>query len=520
MKKRSLGLFGIAPWTDSSPLTDPGIRSILWRFPSKYGNPRRRPLGTPRMNNVNKNQPHNRGNPPRPRAAAPAVKPPNLGNPHAGAVTGRHWALKLLMELEESELFLGAALENEGIPSQARPIVRELVTGVLRNRELLDYNLAPLLHKPLTRLDPPVRTALRVALYERTFLKTHAAIIGNEYAGLMRAEHLESAVGFVNAIARRLPDALDRLPPEQDAVAYLAVRYSQPRWAIQRWLRRFGRQGCEALCAFNNTQAPLCLRVNILRAPRRQVLDSLLTRGIEAALSPLARDGIVVRGGGATGWPEWNEGLLIAQDDAAQLVSLLAAPLPGQIVIDAAAAPGGKTTHLAQMMGDRGRIHACDAAPGRLKLVTANARRLGLACIETHAGEFTALAPQLPEADLVLLDAPCLGTGTWRRRPDARWRKDPKQLAGLVKLQRQLLDAAATRVRPGGAIVYATCSLEPEENEEQILGWLRDNPAWHIEAPGVDSGVPIELVAGTGWIATVPYRDGCDGMFAVKLRKS
>ena len=448
-----------------------------------------------------------------------SVKAPNLGNAHAGAITGRHWALKLLMELEATEIFLGAALDNPDIPSQARPIVRELVTGVLRNRDLLDYNLAPLLHKPLARLDPPVRTALRVALYERTFLKTHGAIIGNEYAGLMRSEHLESAVGFVNAIARRLPDNLDRLPPESDAITHLAVRYSHPSWAIQRWLRRFGRPGTEALCAFNNTQAPLCLRVNTLRVSRQQVLDNLRARGIEATPSKLSRDGIVVAGGGATGWPEWEQGLLIAQDDAAQLVSLLAAPLPGQIVIDAAAAPGGKTTHLAQMMGDRGRVHACDSAPGRLKLVTSNARRLGLTCIETHAGEFTELAPQLPEADIVLLDAPCLGTGTWRRRPDARWRKEPKQLVELVALQRRLLDAASTKVRAGGVLVYATCSLEPEENEDGLLTWLGDNPRWHIEAPGVDSGVPMELVAGKGWIATVPYRDACDGMFAVKLRQ-
>jgi 16S rRNA (cytosine967-C5)-methyltransferase len=181
-------------------------------------------------------------------------------------------------------------------------------------------------------------------------------------------------------------------------------------------------------------------------------------------------------------------------------VARLAATQAGQTVIDAAAAPGGKTTHLAQLMNNDGKIIACDVGAGRLKLVCDNAKRLGVSIIETRAGDFRELAQTLPVADMVLLDAPCLGTGTLRRRPDAKWSKTPAQLEELVVLQRELLESATALVKPGGVLVYSTCSLEPEENEGQVAWWL-----------GLDSNRQAT------WKSTLPHRDGCDGMFAARL---
>lgn len=432
----------------------------------------------------------------------------------------RRAALQALVAVEHADVVLSAALAEQDLSPEARPFAHEIAVGTLRHRARLDYTISPLLRKSLDKLDPPVRAALRLATYERALLQVPAPVIGDEYAGLMRGARLSSAVAFVNAVCRRLPAALRASPDaERDPVGYLAVEYSHPTWLVERWLQRLGFAECQALCAANNQIAPLALRVNTLRATREEVLAQLTARGLQARSSNLAPDAILVEQAGApTAWPEWTAGLIIAQDEAAQLVSRLAAPQPSDTIIDAAAAPGGKTTHLAQLMRDAGQIIACDSAPGRLKLIAANAQRLGLHSIALRAEDFRHLAANLPPADLVLLDAPCLGTGTLRRRPDAKWRKTPEQLKELVVLQRELLVAAASVVRPGGALVYATCSLEPEENAAQAHWWLTQHPDWQIEAP--TAGLWRELATEAGFLQTQPHRNGCDGMFAVKLRRA
>jgi len=437
----------------------------------------------------------------------------------------RQGALRALLAVERDEAVLTAALSRCLTSEATRGFAHEIAAGVLRHRARLDYTLAPLLKKPLGKLDAPVRAALRLAAYERLCLSTPAAVVGNEYSSLMRGERLTSAVAFVSAVARRLPNEW-RAAPDAIAqpIAHLAVEYSHPEWMVERWLQRWGFAECAALCESNNRIAPLTLRVNTLRAQPQQIVERLQSRGVDAApgkLSPLAV--IVQNAGDPSQWPEWKDGLIIAQDEAAQLVSLLAAPQPGQTVIDAAAAPGGKTTHLAQLMNDSGSIVACDVAAGRLKLVRENVERLGIKSIQWQEGDLRSLAAELPAADLVLLDAPCLGTGTLRRRPDAKWRKTAQQLNELVQLQKELLDAASTLVRPGGALVYSTCSVEVEENEEQARSWLQHHPNWLVEPPGQYSPGTDDtsgVVTEDGFLQTLPHRHGCDGMFAVKLRRA
>jgi 16S rRNA (cytosine967-C5)-methyltransferase len=211
----------------------------------------------------------------------------------------------------------------------------------------------------------------------------------------------------------------------------------------------------------------------------------------------------VENGGDPTWWPEWQSGEIIAQDEGAQVVGLVAAPQPGWRVLDCCAAPGGKTTHLAQIMNNQGEIVACDF-PGRIKLVRENAERLGITIIDLQEGDFREMSKRVTLADFVLLDAPCTGTGTLRRRPDAKWRRTPQQLQELLALQRELLDAAARVVKPGGVLVYSTCSIEQEENELQIESFLQRSPGWRIDI--VQS--------------TLPHRDGCDGAFVARLLRT
>ncbi len=427
---------------------------------------------------------------------------PNPKNQTHPKTRARHIALQSLIELETKDVVLPQVLAARlpVCPSETRPLARELVSGVLRHRALLDWTLAPLLKKQLPKLDAPVRAALRLAAYERTHLKTFPAVVGNEYASLMKTMRLASATGFVNAIARRLPEE-PRPVPDDKLAWHLATLYSHPEWLVARWLERLGREECEKLLQFNNGVAPLSLRVNSLRTSREAVLASLAGRGLQVREGPLSPDAIIVENAGdPTTWPEWEAGEVIAQDEAAQLVARLAAPLVGQTIIDAAAAPGGKTTHLAQLMNNEGKIIACDVGEGRLKLVCDNAKRLGITIIETRAGDFRESATALPLADIVLLDAPCLGTGTLRRRPDAKWSKTPAQLEELVALQRELLECATALVKPGGVLVYSTCSLEPEENEAQVTWWLGQNTNRQAICE-----------------STLPHQDGCDGMFAARL---
>lgn len=429
----------------------------------------------------------------------------------------RRTVLRALVASEREEWSPG---DFSGVDGSVRPFAREIYSSTLRHRARLDWTLAPLLKKPVEKLDAPVRAALRLALYEKVALRTPDRALVNEYAGLMRGEKLGSATGFVNAIARRLPAQWRPAPTGE--IERLSIELSHPRWLVERYVARFGAVETEELLRANNQVAPSCLRVNTLRASREALLSEI-PGAVAGKWSP---DAIYVERGDVTALPQWDEGQLFAQDEAAQLVARLAAPEAGAFVIDAASAPGGKTTHLAQLMGDKGRILALDSAPPRLQLVRDNAKRLGIGCIETRAGDFRVITEQMTnngvtqdgvKADLLLLDAPCLGTGTFRRRPDAKWRKTPEQLLQLLDLQRQLLDSAASLIKVGGALVYSTCSLEAEENEGQVEAFLTRHCGFSVEkAP-----VALEGVTGeSGYLNTFPHRHGCDGMFAAKLRRT
>ncbi|HEX8552737.1 MAG TPA: 16S rRNA (cytosine(967)-C(5))-methyltransferase RsmB [Abditibacteriaceae bacterium] len=429
-------------------------------------------------------------------------------SPHP-RTAARRAAIEALVAVERDGAVLNAALERGG----SAPFARELAAGVMRNRALIDWTLASLLKKPLEKLDAPIRAILRCACLERAWLQTPPQAVGNEYAGLARALKLSSASGLVNAIARRLPDTPRTPPSEKKAALHLATKFSHPQWLVERWLKRLGFDECGTLLEANNQRAALAVRVNDLKTSRDEVRSNLAALELnvrESELSPLAL--LVEDAGSPLNWPQWTLGEVIAQDEAAQLVSIEAAPQPGQTVLDLCAAPGGKSTHCAQIMKNEGRVVACDVAPGRVKLITQNAERLGLSIIEPRTAD--ALAVNEPQADVVLLDAPCLGSGTLRRRPEARWNKTPEQLCELVGLQRALLTAAARLVKPGGILIYSTCSLEAEENSEQAAWFLTKFPDWR--------GEPQEFLPALrtpeGWLQTWPHRDGCDGMFCARFR--
>lgn len=397
-----------------------------------------------------------------------------------------------------------------------RPFAREVTAGVWRWRSRLDWTLMPLLQKPLDKLDAPVRAALRALTFERIELRTAPHAIGSDYAELMRTFKVASATGFVNAIAHKVTDSWRDLPKQ--TAFRLSVEFAHPLWLVERYFEQRGEEETRALLAANQTRAPLNLRVNESLVSRDGLLAQLQEAGVEAHSTPHSPIGIRVEGASS---PErlsgWDKGLFLVQDEAAQLVGALACVPDQGLIVDCASAPGGKATHLAAR-APQARVLACDSSAKRLELVAQNARRLKLSNIETRAGDWLTLAPMLlDQADLVLLDAPCLGTGTFRRRPDAKWRKTPAQLAELKALQARLLDASAQTVKVGGTLLYSTCSLEGEENREQALAF----EARHPQFERLYSQLPQNSDTITdGFLQTAPHLFSCDGAFAAQWRRT
>ncbi len=445
----------------------------------------------------------------------------------------RAMALKVLIRWEIKKPLLDEVL-SEVLDKSVLPdprdqgLVAELINGVVRHLSYLDYLLSRVSKKPLEKMDPEVRNALRLGAYQILFTRipVHVAV-AETIKILKRKKRGEWIVGFVNAILRELARRKDEilLPPrEMDPVAYLAVRYSYPRWLVERWLARFGEEETEALLRAGNERPVLVVRANTLRLTRDQLLLYLKAEIPEAAPCKYSPDGIVLRGfqGRITNLKAFKVGWLQVQDEASQLVSYLVAPRPGERILDACAGVGGKTTHLAQLMRNTGRIYAMDLLPWRLERLKENAKRLGVTNIEVITGDATKAIDALGGNffDRILIDAPCTGTGVIRRHPDIKWARGPEDLVRVPEKQLALLKSLAPLLRRGGVMVYATCSLEPEENEEVISRFLEEVPGFEIE--DAKEALPTsahELVGEDGFMRTYPHRHGLDGFFGARLRK-
>ncbi|HXG73130.1 MAG TPA: 16S rRNA (cytosine(967)-C(5))-methyltransferase RsmB, partial [Gemmatimonadaceae bacterium] len=331
---------------------------------------------------------------------------------------------------------------------------------------------------------------------------------------LAKRRHGIGASKLVNAVLRRTDrerEELNAALPD-DAAEALALRYSHPQWLVARWMERWGADETERLLTINNSEAPLAVRpFGIVREQLEAMLEEA---GVHVAEAPLARNSIVISGGiTLTELGAFKKGLFFVQDPAATLVTDYACVPTGATVADLCAAPGGKALELGRSAGI---VMASDRSATRLQKVTDNKRRLDAENIFVVAAD--ARAPAIRSADAVLLDVPCTGTGTFRRHPDARWRLKISDIAVSTALQKSILKGAARIVAPGGLLVYSTCSLEPEENDEQVDRFLAANPDFALEAPP-EGAVPAEVLDG-GRLRVLPQRHGTDGAFAARLRRT
>jgi len=456
-------------------------------------------------------------------SAAPGRRPARDAETSRRAAPARAVAAQVLERVEVdaafADLALAAALARRPLPVRDAALATELVYGTLRWQRYLDWILAPHSRRRLPTLDPRVRVLLRMTAYQIAFLERIPAFAAvNDAVTLARGA--PGVAEYVNAVLRAFGrrGVAEREPaPPRDPVDALATRCSFPTWLVARWVARYGEAEAETLMRALNGRAPLTVRANTLRASRDDLAARLGDEGVTTRPTPLAPEGLVVEGGGDPGrWRAFVEGACVVQDEASMLVARLLEPGPGTTIADVCAAPGTKTTHLAQLMDNRGRVLAFDPQPGRLARVDEAAARLGVTIAETVEGAVEALASRWPGGcDGVLVDAPCSNLGVLRRNPEVKWRRQPADVSAAGERQRSILAAAAGLVRPGGRLVYATCSLEPEENDEVARAFLADRPEFAVDPPAASPVAPD----AAGFVRCLPHRHDTDGFTAIRFRR-
>ena len=385
-----------------------------------------------------------------------------------------------------ADVALERALRRRPLTALDRGFVTELSYGAIRWRQWLDGWLDRLGKVPARKQPPRLRWLLHIGLYQLLRMeRIPASAAVNTTVELAKQGKLARLAPVVNGLLRsalRAREAGEVLALPAEPAAALAQEQSLPLWLSRGLFQWCGPDQAERVARAFNQVPPLDLRVNRLRSTPDRAAALFAERGIATAPIADCRDGLQVLepSGDLRRWPGFSEGYWCVQDRAAQWVTPLLDPSPGQRVLDACAAPGGKATHLAELMGDEGEIWAVDRSPGRLQRVAANAARLGCSSIQALASDASQLAQERPEwsgrFDRILLDAPCSGLGTLARHPDARWRVTEESVADLLKLQIELLNGLRSLLAPGGRLVYATCTIHPSENTEQIHSWLQAHP--------------------------------------------
>jgi len=448
----------------------------------------------------------------------------------------REVALNLLYRVEHKGAYANLAVDREldryEDNGSQHALVTELVNGTVRMRKHLDWVLNLFLSKPIQKQNPWLREILRMSVYQLLFMDNvpEYAVV-NEAVGLAGRKLDRGLSAVVNGVLRNVIRNRGEIPyPDmyQNPVEYLSVYYSHPEWMVARWVERYGLKGACQLLEHNNVRPRVALRTNLLKVDREELFRSLTDEGCRCTLSCLTPWGVWVE---ETGKPlrklhSYREGWFYVQDDASMLVSAACAPEAGQVVYDLAAGVGGKTSHLAELMGNQGIIRAVEILPKKVEILKENIRRLGITIVDIWTGDALGpLAPGWGEGDVVLLDAPCSGLGVLRRRSDARWRKSEKDITVLSELQKRLLKRGAQLVRPGGVLVYSTCTLEPEENEEVIDWFLGEETGFVLD----DLSQPLRFfpfspedakAASRGMLVLFPPRYGTDGMFIARLRRT
>ncbi|MGF9698945.1 16S rRNA (cytosine(967)-C(5))-methyltransferase RsmB [Paenibacillus sp. MABNR03] len=478
------------------------------------------------------------GNPNRRPYAGKSTGSKNTGSQSSGGAarterpktSPRALAVKVLSAVEQegaySNLELNRRLKEAELSPADAGLATELVYGTIARLNTLDYFLERFVAKGIAKLQPWVRSLLRISVYQMMYLDRipeHAVV--SEAVNLAKKLGHQGISGMVNGVLRNMIRSRDelRIPDDLPAAERIALEHSHPQWMVQRWISQYGEETAEAICKANNEPPAVSVRVNTTMTTRDKLMREMESTGAVVEPSQISPDGILVRSGGNMALTSWyRDGLFSVQDESSMLVAEAVAPEEGQTVLDCCAAPGGKTAHMAEKMQDRGQIIANDVHAHKRQLIMDQANRLGLGCIDAVTGDALDLDERYPHAsfDRILLDAPCSGLGVIRRKPDVKWTKSPEDIEDISGLQRQLLDRVAPLLKPGGVLVYSTCTIEPAENELMVADFLKRHP----EYQALDSawaGTEMEKWKSVnGGVQILPQYAHSDGFYIARLTRA
>jgi len=434
---------------------------------------------------------------------------------------------RVILESAYPDLVLESVFRrNPNLSSQETAFLTELVYGVIRWLGNLDYVIGLFANKVRKE---GIRNILRLGAYQILFLDSvpdHAAI--SETVDIAKSIYGERIGDFVNAILRGITREKENIVypvKEKDIITFIAVSYSFPRWIVEKWIYVFGADYTEKLCKALNQIPPLTVRVNTQKVKREEAIKRFRNRQIDLIPTRYSPDGITFLSRfDPTSVPEFNLGLFTVQDEAAQLISYLLNPKPGERILDACSAPGGKATHIAEIMNNEGEVIAVDVNKARLELIRLQAKRLGIEIIKTTCADLSSKESTkgIPQGfDRVLVDAPCSGLGTLRRNPDAKWKKGKSDILELSEIQFKILSQSARMVRPDGVVVYSVCTLMPEENERVCKRFLYENPGFKIDSE-IESLNPFlsGFINKMGFFVSDPAKHNTDAFFAARFRRA
>ncbi|MGA8942056.1 MAG: 16S rRNA (cytosine(967)-C(5))-methyltransferase RsmB [Thermoactinomyces sp.] len=445
----------------------------------------------------------------------------------------RETALDILVLLETrhaySNLLLNQVLEQSRLDHRDKGLVTELVYGTVQRLNTIDWILDQLLKKGIGSMEPWIRQLLRLGIYQLLYLDRipeRAAIYETVQIGKKRGH--KGIAGLVNGVLRSFLRKKQQLIPRRNprTLTEKALTYSCPEWMVKRMEQVYGEEETKAALLSCLKPPKVSIRVNRLKIGRDEFVKQWHeTEKGEAEASRVAPEGVLIHQGGNPAHTAWfQEGYCSIQDESSMLVAHALAPQPGMKVLDVCAAPGGKTSHMAEIMQNQGQIFACDIHEHKLSLIRSNVTRLGIHIVSARLQDGTRLHEEFaPETfDAILLDAPCSGLGVIRRKPDLKWSKEAKNIASLVQLQKSLLDSVAPLLRPGGALVYSTCTWEPRENVEQVTAFLKRHPDFALDSRFVKQLPPVvtgTAQTGEAWVQILPHHLMSDGFFISRLVK-
>lgn len=442
----------------------------------------------------------------------------------------RELALKVLVDILKngaySNISLNECFNKNLLESRDRAFITELVYGVLKNKERLDYVISIFSNLKIRKISVWILNILRIGIYQLLFMnKVPVSASVNESVKLAKKYGHIHSVKFVNGVLRNVSkniDNIDYTALDKDQIEYLRVWYSYPRWLVKKCVNDFGYEFTKDFLESSNKKPEFCVRVNTLKTTVEKLIEMFESRGIKARKSKVSDYGLIIDNPyDITNSELYKNGYFTIQDESSMLVASVLEPKEGDIVVDVCAAPGGKTGHIAEIMKNKGVVYSRDCHQHKIDLINAMAKRLGLSNIQAKMFDATNIDYDLLlKANKVLVDAPCTGLGIIRRKPDIKWTKESTDICDISKIQYIILENAAKYLKVGGTLVYSTCTISKEENIDVVNKFLDNHKNFKFDS--IEKGIPESLRSDTkdkGYVNFYPNLHGIDGFFIAKMKK-